>query len=190
MTCYSYCNRWRSSKFSKVTSSREKSGERVQKERGKGRELCTGRERNHPDIEELLVRHSPDEVLPPVVSAAGAPRVVLLLEQRRSSLLPHRRRPASSLLAPSMLRTAIGGPNARDESRGRATNVASPLGQKNRIKEGKKTNPSSAGRCQSNWTVPSATEIGKDASFCSALMVGAIIGQCERRVPSLRRPRR
>jgi len=100
MTCYSYCNRWRSSKFSKVTSSREKSGERVQKERGKGRELCTGRERNHPDIEELLVRHSPDEVLPPVVSAAGAPRVVLLLEQRRSSLLPHRRRPASPCSPP------------------------------------------------------------------------------------------
>ena len=148
--------------------------------------MCTGRERNHPDIEELLVRHSPEEVLPPVVSAAGAPRVVVvLLEQRPSALLPHRR-PAGQRVPcspPSMIITAIGWrPEGRDGSRGRAINVSSsPLGQENRIKEGKKTNPSSAGRCQSNWTVPSATEIGKDASFCSALMVGAIIGQCERR---------
>jgi len=105
--------------------------------------VCTGRERNHPDIEELLVRHSPEEVLPPVVSAAGAPRVVvvLLLEQRPSALLPHRR-PAGQRVPcspPSMIITAIGWrPEGRDGSRGRAINASSsPLGQENRIKEGK-----------------------------------------------------
>jgi len=80
---------------------------------------------------------------PPVVSAAGAPRVVvvLLLEQRPSALLPHRR-PAGQRVPcspPSMIITAIGWrPEGRDGSRGRAINASSsPLGQENRIKEGK-----------------------------------------------------
>ena len=122
--------------------------------------MCTGRERNHPDIEELLVRHSPEEVLPPVVSAAGAPRVVVvLLEQRPSALLPIAGRPGSEFLArpPQCSEQQLdGGPKA-EMGAGGAQSMPPPLLSARRIESRKaKTNPSSGGR----WPMKSAGPVG------------------------------
>ena len=64
-------------------------------------ELRTSGETNHPDIQELLVRHPPLEVLAPVVSTARATRDGDLLQQwRRSALLLRHGGPNESLTSP------------------------------------------------------------------------------------------
>lgn len=90
--------------------------------------MHTGGEADHPEIEELLVRQSPVDLLLAIVGTAGATLVVVPLEQRHLLFHPLLSRPARAMRPPQNKQGGSPSPSAinRQKRRGSAAREGGP----------------------------------------------------------------